>query len=167
MKLIYMTAANRWEKKRSFGMGEKYRFQIFFSFFFFTSSEFEEQVERATDVMNECIDACVQMLWIFYLVKRAARWRQLMLEVIHNTYLVGLTQTVKRWNKNWERALGILENQKTIVEHIHAYWWWLFLAYEGWGGRFLLNQPTPALLLKAEISTHHLHSLSQDQFTVA
>ena len=53
-------------------MGEKYRFQTLKNFFF-TSSEFEEQVERATDVMNDCIDACVQMLWIFYLVKRAAR----------------------------------------------------------------------------------------------
>ena len=53
-------------------MGEKYRFQTLKKNFF-TSSEFEEQVERATDVMNDCIDACVQMLWIFYLVKRAAR----------------------------------------------------------------------------------------------
>ena len=54
-------------------MGEKYRFQIFFSFFFFTSSEFEEQIERVTDVMNDCIDSSVEMLSMFYLVQRDAR----------------------------------------------------------------------------------------------
>ena len=81
MKLIYMTAANKWEKKRSFGMGEKYRLQTFFLFLFYIFRVWR-QIERATDVMNDCIDASVQMFRMFYLVQR---WRRLMLEVIHNT----------------------------------------------------------------------------------
>ena len=41
-------------------MGKMYMMSDFF--FFFTSTEFEEQIERATDVMNDCIDSAVQML---------------------------------------------------------------------------------------------------------
>ena len=37
------------------------------------------------------------------------------------------------------KSFRYLENQKTNVEHINAYWWWLFLAYEALGERFLLN----------------------------
>ena len=41
--------------------------------FFFTSSEFKEQIERVTDVMNDYIDSSVQILWMIYLVWRVAR----------------------------------------------------------------------------------------------
>ena len=48
-----------------------------------------------------------------------------------------------------------------------CHWWWLFLAYEGLWERILLNQAPPVLLFKVEISAHQLHTLSQDQSTVA
>ena len=70
------------KRKGHLAWGKSTDFNFFSLFFFFTSSEFEEQIERATDVMNDCIDASVQMLRMFYLVQR---WRRLMLEVIHNT----------------------------------------------------------------------------------
>ena len=46
------------------------------------------------------------------------------------------------------KCFRYLRKSKTNAEHIKAYWWWLFLAYEGLGERFLLNQPLLALLFK-------------------
>ena len=145
MKQIYMTAANRWKKKRSFGMGKKYMISNIFLIHFFSLKN-KILIDSVTDVKNGCIYSSVQMLGMCYLVQRVARWRQLMLEVIHNTCLVGLTQTVKRCNKNWESALGIKKNQKVNAEHISIYKCLLVVAFPCiwgfWGKIFVESTPT-------------------------
>ena len=84
-------------------------------------------------------------------------------------------QHIARWfdtdcqevKQELRKCFRYFRKSKTNAEHIKAYWWWLFLAYEGLGERFELNQPPPALLFKVEISAHQLHFLNQDQSTVA
>ena len=84
-------------------------------------------------------------------------------------------QHIARWfdtdcqevKQELRKCIRYFRKSETNTEHIEAYWWWLFLAYESFGQRFELNQPPPALLFKLEIRIHQLHFLSQDLSTAA
>ena len=123
---MYMTAGNRWEKKRSFGMGKKYMISnnLFYIFRVWRTS-------RKDDSCNEWLYRffCWNVIDVLFSAERCKM----------KTVNVGsYPQHIARWfdtdcqevKQELRKCFRYFRKSKTNAEHIKAYWWWLFLAYE-------------------------------------